>query len=89
MKIKEGLKIREIAGENILIIQGTQGVDLTKVVSFNRTAEWLFNEFAGTDFTVEDIAIALTERFDVDTEKATIDAENFVNSLLKASAIEQ
>jgi len=88
MKIKNGLKIREIAGEKILVIQGTAGVDLTKVVSFNPTAEWLYNEFVGKDFTVEDMAFALTERFEIDAEQATVDAENFVNSLLKANVID-
>ncbi|MCL1868512.1 MAG: PqqD family protein [Paludibacter sp.] len=88
MKIKNGLKIRDIAGEKILVVQGKAGVDLTKVVSFNQTAEWLYNEFVGKDFTVEDMAVALTERFEIDAERATIDAENFVNSLLKANVIE-
>ncbi|GHT17837.1 hypothetical protein FACS189429_2840 [Bacteroidia bacterium] len=88
MKIKKGLKIREIAGEKILVVQGTAGVDLTKVVSFNRTAEWLWNEFVDKDFTTEDMAVALTERFDVDAEQATVDAENFVNSLIQANVTE-
>ncbi|MDR2824749.1 MAG: PqqD family protein [Prevotellaceae bacterium] len=88
MKIKEGLKIREIAGEKILVVQGTAGVDLTKVVSFNPTAEWLYNEFVGKDFTTENMAAALTEYFDVDLAKATVDAESFVNSLLQANVIE-
>ncbi|MCL2596115.1 MAG: PqqD family protein [Paludibacter sp.] len=87
MKIKDGLKIREIAGEKILVMQGKAGVDLTKVVSFNTTAEWLYNEFVGKEFTVEDIATALVERFEVDHEQATVDAEGFVNSLLKAKVI--
>ena len=87
MNIKDGLKIREIADEKILVIQGKAGVDLTKVVSFNATAEWLYNEFVGKEFTVEDMATALVERFEIDAEQATVDAESFVNSLLKVNVI--
>jgi len=87
MKIKEGLKIRDIAGEKILVIQGTSGVDLTKVVSFNATAEWLYNEFVGKEFSVNDMAEALIERFEIDPEQAIVDSENFVNSLLMAKVI--
>jgi hypothetical protein len=35
------------------------------------------------------MAVALTERFDIDAEKATVDAESFVNSLLKANVIDR
>jgi len=46
MRIKKGLKIRNIAGEKVLIMQGQVGVDMTKVISFNNTAEWLWNHLS-------------------------------------------
>ena len=39
MQIKEGLEIRNIAGEKVLIMQGRYGVDMTRIASFNPTAE--------------------------------------------------
>ncbi len=35
MKIKEGYKIRNIAGEHVIVSIGTLNVNLTKVVSLN------------------------------------------------------
>ena len=38
MKIKENYKVREIAGENLIVEQGKSQSDMTKVISLNNTA---------------------------------------------------
>ncbi len=38
MKINPDYRLRVIAGENIVIMHGTQGADMTKVKSQNDTA---------------------------------------------------
>ena len=38
MKIKQEYKVREIAGENVVIMQGRQGADLTQIVTLNAVA---------------------------------------------------
>jgi hypothetical protein len=88
MRIKEGLEIRNIAGEKVLIMQGRFGVDMTKVVSFNATAEWLWNTLYGTTFSQEDVTRLLTERFKVDAETAEADAKKWIEQLLQCNAIE-
>ena len=88
MQIKEGLEIRNIAGEKVLIMQGRYGVDMTKVVSFNATAEWLWNSLYGQTFSLEDISRLLTERFQVDAETAEADAKKWIEQLMQCKAIE-
>ena len=88
MQIKEGLEIKNIAGEKVLIMQGRFGVDMTKVVSFNATAEWLWNTLYGQTFSPEDVVRLLTERFQIDAETAEADAKKWIDQLQQCKAIE-
>ena len=88
MQIKKGLEIRNIAGEKVLIMQGHVGLDMTKVVSFNATAEWLWDTLYGQTFSQEDVTRLLTERFQVDTEIAEADAKKWIDQLVQCNAIE-
>ena len=88
MKIKEGLKIRNIAGEKVLILQGRAGADMTKLVSFNPTAEWLWNSFLEKDFNEDDVISVLIEHYHVDSDTATKDASTWIKQLLSCNALE-
>ncbi len=88
MKIKEGLQVREMAGERVLILQGRMGADLTKIISLNATAEWLFNHFQGREFTVADIVNALAERFSIDPSTAQTDAARWADDMIRGGAIQ-
>ena len=88
MRIKEGLEIRNIAGEKVLIMQGRYGMDMTKVISFNTTAEWLWNSLYGRTFSTDDVISLITERFQIDAETAEADATQWIDQLMKCNAIE-
>jgi len=88
MKIKKGLKIRNIADENVLILQGALGVDMTKVVSFNETAKWLWDELIEKEFSLEDAAHLLVTHFNVDTASAEKDARAWIDQLSSCNALE-
>ena len=88
MQIKKGLEIRSIAGEKVLIMQGRVGIDMTKVVSFNATAEWLWNTLYGKEFSSEDVISLLIVRFQVDAETAEADAKKWIDQLIQCKAIE-
>ena len=81
MKIDDKYKIRTIAGENMIIIQGKGAADMTKVISLNETSVWLVGELAGRDFETGDVAGMLVERFGVDPELAGRDAAAWVEKL--------
>ncbi|MCL2649603.1 MAG: PqqD family protein [Candidatus Azobacteroides sp.] len=89
MQIKKGLKIQNIAGERILVMQGRFGIDMTKVVSFNETAEWLWNTLYGQSFSLEDVIRLLVEHFQADDETATIDAKKWIDQLVQCNAVEE
>ena len=49
MKIKSMYKVRQVAGENLVVGQGRLNADMTKVISLNDTAVLLWKELAGKD----------------------------------------
>lgn len=81
MKINEAYKVREMAGEHVVIMQGRYGADLTRVISLNETSLYLWQELQGREFEVEDVVDLLTARYEVDEPTARRDAEAWVEKL--------
>lgn len=87
MRIKEGYKIRNIAGESIIVSIGQLNVNLTKVISLNPTSVWLWEKLGHEDFDAAKVASLLTDRYQVDYEKALADAEEWIKALKGAGLI--
>lgn len=87
MKIREEYKVREMAGEHVVIMQGRQGVDMTRIISLNESALYLWNALVGKEFTVDDAAHLLTERYAVDAATAARDAAAWVGKLRECRLI--
>ena len=88
MKLSNNYILREIAGEKIVVKQGTHGVDMTKIISFNESASALWENFCGKEFAVEDAAAFLVERYDITAEMAKADAQLWIEKLKNCGAIE-
>lgn len=88
MKIKDNCKIRNIAGEQVVILQGEDGSDLTRIISLNSTSVLLWNEFQSKDFTIEEAAQFLCSRFKVTMETALADVSAWANKLIDCKVIE-
>ena len=81
MKIDSKVKVRDIAGEKVVIMQGRLGADLTRIIQLNGSSEWLLEQLAGRDFEVADVVELLTSRYDVDEQTATADAAKWIEQL--------
>lgn len=88
MKLRKDCNIRDVAGERVVVMQGHEGMDLTKVIMLNPTAEFLWNKLSGVDFTADDAAALLAENFGIDGQRALNDAASWIASLEKAGLIE-
>lgn len=88
MKIKEQYKVREMAGEHVIIMQGKHGSDLTKIISLNQSALYLWNELQGKEFDTEVVANMLVERYGIDKGVATTDAERWIERLRECNITE-
>lgn len=88
MKINSNYKLREIAGETIIVNQGKEGVDMTRIISLNSSAKLLYKQLADKEFCLDDVAQVLVETYDIDSERALKDADKWVKALKDCKVIE-
>jgi hypothetical protein len=88
MRINQNCKVREIAGENVVIMQGRNGADLTQIITLNESALILWQALSGSDFEVEDAQRVFTENFEVDDATALRDAQQWVERMRECKLIE-
>ena len=81
MKINPIYKVRKVAGENIILLQGKTNGDMTRVVAFNESALLMWDALQGKDFTVRDAVQVLLDNYEVEESVATADAEKWVATL--------
>lgn len=81
MRIKENYRVREIAGENLIVEQGKSQADMTKVISLNSTALLLWKELQGRDFSLEDAAQILMNHYDIPQDQALADVRKWMDAL--------
>ena len=87
MKIEETYKVREVAGEHLIVGQGKTQSDMTKVISLNDSALLLWRELQGSDFSLEDAAHILINHYNIPKERALVDAQKWINSLSSCGII--
>ena len=83
MKINDKMKIRTVAGENIVIMQDANGSDMTRVVALNESALLLYNQLMSQEFEVDDVVRMLTDEYEVNEADARKDAEAWVAEMKK------
>lgn len=81
MKIKSNYKLRKVAGETIIVNQGTTEADLTRIISLNSSAQLLWEKLSDKEFTHEDAAKVLEETYGIGHEQAITDANTWIDAL--------
>lgn len=89
MKIDQTYRVREMAGEHVIVMPGRYGADMTRVVALNDTSLMLWNALGGRDFTAEDAARLLVENYEVDEATARHDAEAWCAKLAECGVLEK
>lgn len=77
------MKIRQVVGENVVIMPGVESTDMTRVVALNESAMLLYNALAGREFEVADVVRMLVDEYEVDEYAARKDAEAWVADMKK------
>lgn len=75
MKIKPGFELRMMCGENVIIAYGEENINFSKIIALNESATVIWNAVIGSEFTVEDMAKALCDEYEVDPQDARKDCE--------------
>lgn len=89
MRIKNEYKIRNIAGENVIVSIGTLNVNLTKVISLNPTSVWLWERLGNEEFDADIVADILVDNYEIDRPTALSDAKEWIELLRKAELLEE
>lgn len=89
MKTKKGFRLRSICGENIIVAEGVENIDFSRIISMNESSAFLWSKIADTEFSVSDLMSYLTEEYDVDQQTAITDVEALVKNWIEAGIVEE
>lgn len=78
MKIDIRKKVRQVSGENIVLMQAAGTADMTQVVALNESALELYNILKEHEFTLDDVVRTMLDTYEVDEATARADAEKWV-----------
>ena len=79
MRQKKGLVLRDVCGEKVIIGEGLEAVDFGRLMCLNDTAAWLWEKSSEIgDFSVEELAEALFDEFEVTKDQALQDVKDIV-----------
>ena len=87
MKIDLNFKLRFIAGETIIVNQGTPDADLTRILSLNASARLLWEELSGKDFPAEEVSRLLADTYHIPMQQAQQDAARWITALKECNII--
>ena len=79
MKTKKGFKLRNVCGENVIVADGIENIDFSKIISMNESAAYLWND---------KLVALLLDEYEVDETTARNDAEQLIKKWLEAGIIE-
>lgn len=80
MKISKEFILREIAGDYILVPVGKAAAEFNGMININETGAFLFNLMVD-EFTVEQLVESLCQEYDVSSEQALEDVNDFIERL--------
>ena len=88
MKINDGFEVRSVCGEYMMVAMGEKNIDFSHVIAFNETSVFIWNQMLAGKDTIDDVAKAVTEEYDVDFETARKDVETLVKQLAEYGVVE-
>lgn len=87
MRIKTGFVLKNVCGEKIVVAEGRENIDFTKIISMNDSAAYLWEKVQNIDFDVETLKKLLCDEYDVDEATALADSKIIANQWLEAGII--
>lgn len=88
MRTKKGFRLRNVCEENVIVADGVENIDFSRIISMNESAAYLWKKVEGTDFDAEKLASLLLEEYEVDEATAHADAKQLIEKWKEAEIIE-
>lgn len=89
MKKKTGFYLRNVLGENVVVAEGVENIDFSKIISMNDSAAFLWQQIGEEPFTVDDLVGYFCGEYNVDEQTAKADAEALVQQWINAGIVEE
>ena len=89
MRIKTGFTLRRLCGQDTVMAQGTAAARFGCALQLSESAAWLWQEAQQQgDCTVESLAEALCEEYDITPEDALTDVAELTAQWLQVGVVE-
>lgn len=87
MKLKEGIVLGNVDGENFAIATGKAMKNFNGVIHNNKTAAYIF-ELLQTEQTEDSIVEAMLEKYDIDEATVREDVRRIINIIKDAGVLD-
>lgn len=88
MKTKKGFKLRSICGENVIVAEGIENIDFSRIISMNESAAYLWTNVQGKDFDADTLVKLILDEYDTDEATARRDIEALIQKWQEAGIVE-
>ena len=88
MKIKNGFVLRDISGQAVVVATGEASETFHGMIKLNDTARYIW-ELMEKETDFDFIVASVTEKYNIDTDKACADVREFVDNMEKEGFLEQ
>ena len=88
MKQKTGFTLRPLGSDFILLAEGAEVINFNKMLTFNESAAYLWQQLEGKEFSAEQMADLLCKEYEVGREQALEDAKLLAEKWSEAGVIE-
>lgn len=88
MKLKSGFVISNVDGKYVAVAVGEAGKSFSGMIKMNATAAFIAERLK-EEITLDDLAQAVCEKYDIDEQRARASVEKAVMSLRECGLIEE
>lgn len=88
MKIKKGFELRDVCGEKVIIAQGIENLDFSKMINLNESAAYLWENIEGKEFDEPGLVALLQKEYEVDDATAAADIHQLVENWKEQGLVE-
>ncbi|MBM6737179.1 PqqD family protein [Faecalicatena fissicatena] len=89
MRVKDGLILREVAGQYVIVPTGKRVREVTNIVYISASAAYLWDYMKDHEFEKDDLVKRVMEHYTgVTKEKAAEDIDKFLNTLSNNSILD-
>lgn len=83
MYLNSTYSLQSIADVNFIFMRNSKQIDLTRIISFNDSAAWLWMQLEGREFTYDDVVSLIVEHYDIDHSTASADVKGWLEELVE------